>query len=106
MSFISFQQIYFSCRQVRECDFFLKTQINGVLRLMTALNKNARVADKENSIQLEDQWGVSFTFQSLLVVPGIKRGLLTPFFTQNQESLSATWRKKEENNTWVQGYRV
>lgn len=68
--------------------------------------QKARVLDKENTIQLEDQWGVSFTFQSLLVVPGIKRGLLTLSFTQNQECLSATWRKKEENNTWVQGYRV
>lgn len=52
-------------------------------------------ADKENSIKHKDQRGVSFTLQSLVVVPGIRRGLLTLFFTQNQERLSATPREKE-----------
>lgn len=52
-------------------------------------------ADKENSIKHKDQRGVSFTLQSLVVVHGIRRGLLTLFFTQNQECLSATRREKE-----------
>lgn len=57
---------------------------------------STRRRTKENSIKHKDRRGVSFTLQSLVVVPGIRRGLLTRSFTQNQECLSATWREKEK----------
>lgn len=69
--------------------------------------QEARVPHKENTIKLEDQWRGFFHFSiTARRGPGLREGSWLCLSHKTKSACQQLEAEKEENNTWVQGYRV